>query len=234
MTQHVLVTGASRGIGAAIAEYFIAQGDTVVGLSRSGVAPEGCAMSLAVDVSSSPSVSDAVKTAIAAHGPVNVLVANAGITHDGLAMRMSDEQWREVLATNLDGAFYCARAVLSSMIRNRAGSIIFMGSVSPFYGVPGQANYAAAKAGMVGLARSLAREVASRAITVNVIAPGFIDTEMTTGLGSTTDQMTALIPMGHLGTTADIAGVVGFLASNSAGYVTGQVIAVDGGLAMGL
>ena len=191
-------------------------------------------MSLAVDVASSVSVNEAVKAAIALNGPVDVLVANAGITRDGLSMRMSDEQWRDVLGTNLDGAFYCARAVLSSMIRARSGRIIFMGSVSPFYGVPGQANYAAAKAGLVGLARSLAREVASRSITVNVVAPGFIETEMTEGLGSTSDEMTALIPMGHMGSVADIAGVVGFLASNSAAYLTGQVIAVDGGLAMGL
>jgi 3-oxoacyl-[acyl-carrier protein] reductase len=234
MTRHVLVTGASRGIGAAIAEHFIALDDTVVGLSRSGTAPDGCAMSLAVDVASSESVTAAVKATIAANGPVDVLVANAGITRDGLAMRMSDEQWRDVLSTNLDGAFFSARAVLSSMIRARSGRIIFMGSVSPFYGVPGQANYAAAKAGMVGLARSLAREVASRAITVNVIAPGFIDTEMTSELGSTSDEMTALIPMGHVGTTGDVAGLVGFLASDCAAYITGQVIAVDGGLAMGL
>jgi 3-oxoacyl-[acyl-carrier protein] reductase len=234
MTRHIIVTGASRGIGAAVAEHFISLGDTVVALSRSGTAPSQCAMSLAVDVTSSESVNEAVKAAIAAHGPVDVLVANAGITRDGLAMRMSDEQWRDVLGTNLDGAFYSARAVLSSMIRARSGRIIFMGSVSPFYGVPGQANYAAAKAGLVGLARSLAREVASRSITVNVVAPGFIDTEMTADLGSTSDEMTALIPMGHMGSTADIAGVVGFLASNCAAYLTGQVIAVDGGLAMGL
>ncbi|HEY5304538.1 MAG TPA: 3-oxoacyl-ACP reductase FabG [Acidimicrobiales bacterium] len=234
MTQHVLVTGASRGIGAAICEHFVALGDTVVGLSRSGVSPAGCAMSLVVDVTSSTSVTEAVKTAIAAHGPVDVLVANAGITRDGLAMRMGDEQWRDVLSTNLDGAFYSARAVLSSMIRQRSGSIIFMGSVSPFYGVPGQANYAAAKAGLVGLARSLAREVASRSITVNVVAPGFIVSDMTAELGASSDEMTALIPMGHMGTTTDIAGVVGFLASNHARYLTGQVIAVDGGLAMGL
>ncbi len=234
MSRHVIVTGASRGIGAAVAEHFIAQGDVVVALSRAGTAPQGCAMSLAVNVASSVAVNDAVKAAIAVNGPVDVLVANAGITRDGLSMRMSDEQWRDVLGTNLDGAFYCARAVLSSMIRARSGRIIFMGSVSPFYGVPGQANYAAAKAGLVGLARSLAREVASRSITVNVVAPGFIETEMTEGLGSASDEMTALIPMGHMGTVADIAGVVGFLASNSAAYLTGQVIAVDGGLAMGL
>ena len=234
MSRHVIITGASRGIGAAVAEHFIALGDRVVAFSRSGDAPDGCALSLAVDVASSQEVNDAVKASIAAQGPVDVLVANAGITRDGLAMRMSDEQWRDVLSTNLDGAFYSARAVLSSMIRARSGRIVFMGSVSPFYGVPGQANYAAAKAGLVGLARSLAREVASRSITVNVIAPGFIDTEMTSDLGSASNDMTALIPMGHMGNTADIAGVVGFLASNSASYVTGQVIAVDGGLAMGL
>lgn len=234
MSRHVIVTGASRGIGAAVAEYFIGAGDTVVALSRSGSAPQGCAMSLSVDVASSESMNGAVKAAVAANGPIDVLVANAGITRDGLSMRMSDEQWRDVLGTNLDGAFYSARAALASMVRARSGRIIFMGSVSPFYGVPGQANYAAAKAGLVGLARSLAREVASRSITVNVVAPGFIETEMTAGLGSTSDEMTALIPMGHMGHVADIAGVVGFLASNSAAYITGQVIAVDGGLAMGL
>jgi 3-oxoacyl-[acyl-carrier protein] reductase len=234
MTRHIIVTGASRGIGAAVARHFLSLGDTVVALSRSGDAPEGCAGSFAVDVASSQAVNEAVKAAIAEHGPVDVLVANAGVTRDGLAMRMSDEQWRDVLGTNLDGAFYCARAVLSSMIRARSGRVIFMGSVSPFYGVPGQANYAAAKAGLVGLARSLAREVASRSITVNVVAPGFIETEMTSELGATSEEMTALIPMGHMGGVDDIAGVVGFLASNSAAYLTGQVIAVDGGLAMGL
>ena len=234
MSRHVIVTGASRGIGAAIAEHFIERGDNVVGMSRSGDAPEGCALSLVVDVASSSSVSEAIKSAIDTCGPVGVLVANAGITRDGLALRMGDEQWREVLATNLDGAFYCARAALSSMVKARAGRIIFMGSVSPFYGVPGQANYAAAKAGLVGLGRSLAREVASRGVCVNVVAPGFIDTEMTSALGAVSDQMTSMIPLGHLGSTRDVAGLVGFLASDEAAYITGQVIAVDGGLAMGL
>ena len=234
MSRHVIVTGASRGIGAAIAENFLAQGDQVVAMSRSGAAPAGCALSIAVDVASSSSVIEAVKSAMDACGPVDVLVANAGITRDGLALRMDDDQWRDVLATNLDGAFYSARAVLSSMVRARSGRIVFMGSVSPFYGVPGQANYAAAKAGLVGLARSLAREVASRGICVNVVAPGFIDTEMTSRLGSTSEQMTSLIPMGHMGSTADIAALVSFLASEGASYITGQVIAVDGGLAMGI
>lgn len=234
MSRHVIVTGASRGIGAAVAEHFIALGDHVVALSRSGAAPEGCAASLRVDVAQSEQVTAAVKDAIALFGPVEVCVVNAGITRDGLAMRMSDEQWRDVLATDLDGAFYTARAAMASMVRARQGSIIFIGSVSPFIGVPGQANYAAAKAGLMGLARSLAKEVASRSITVNVVAPGLVDTDMTTDLGPASDEMAAMIPMGRIGTPSDIAGVVGFLASNHARYITGAVLAVDGGLALGL
>jgi NAD(P)-dependent dehydrogenase (short-subunit alcohol dehydrogenase family) len=162
-----------------------------------------------------------------------VVVVNAGVTHDGLAMRMSDSQWREVLSTNLDGAFFTARATMASMIRARSGSIIFVGSVSPFIGVPGQANYAAAKAGLVGLARSLAKEVATRSVTVNVVAPGLIDTDMTSELGAAKETMAAMIPMGRIGQPSDVAGVVGFLASDQARYVTGAVICVDGGLAMG-
>ncbi len=233
MNRHVIVTGASRGIGATVAEHFINEGDRVVALSRSAGAPEGCAKSFAVDVAESSQVNDAVKAAIVEFGPVEVAVVNAGVTRDGLALRMSDDQWREVLATDLDGAFYTARAVLASMVRARAGSIIFIGSVSPFLGVPGQANYAAAKAGLVGLARALAKEVASRSITVNVVAPGLIDTDMTSDL-ATRETLAAMIPLGHLGAPSDIAGVVGFLASNQARYVTGAVIAVDGGLALGL
>ena len=233
MSRHVIVTGASRGIGAAIAEHFITAGDDVVALSRSGDAPEGCRRAVALDVTDSTALNDAVKSAVEAFGPVEVAVANAGITHDGIALRMSDEQWREVLSTNLDGAFYTARAALASMVRARRGSLIFIGSVSPFMGVPGQANYSAAKAGLVGLARSLAREVASRSITVNVVTPGFIDTDMTSALASA-ETMTAMIPLGHVGTPDDVAGVVGFLAGNQARYITGAVIAVDGGLALGL
>ncbi len=232
MSRHVIVTGASRGIGAAIAEHFVALGDRVVGLSRSGVAPEGCADALSIDVADADAVSAAVKASVERFGPVEVMVVNAGVTRDGLALRMSDEQWRDVLATDLDGAFYCARAALSSMVRNRRGSIVFIGSVSPFMGVPGQANYAAAKAGLVGMARSLATEVASRSVTVNVVAPGLIDTEMTVDLASR-EAMTARIPLGHAGAPADIAGVVGFLASNHARYITGAVIVVDGGLSLG-
>ena len=234
MSRHVIVTGASRGIGAAVADHFIALGDQVVASSRAGSAPKGCAASLSVDVAQSEQVTAAVKTAIAQFGPVDVCVVNAGITRDGLALRMSDEQWREVLATDLDGAFYTARATLASMVRARQGSIIFIGSVSPFIGVPGQANYAAAKAGLVGLARSLAKEVATRAITVNVVAPGLVASDMTSDLGPANDQMAAMIPMGRIGQPSDIAGVVGFLASNHARYITGAVLAVDGGLALGL
>jgi 3-oxoacyl-[acyl-carrier protein] reductase len=234
MSRHVIVTGASRGIGAAIAQYFVAEGDQVVALSRSGVAPSGCAQSFTVDVADSTQVNEAVKSAVAEFGPVDVVVVNAGVTRDGIAMRMSDDQWRDVLSINLDGAFYTARAAMASMVRARSGSIIFIGSISPFMGVPGQANYAAAKAGLVGLARSLAREVASRSVTVNVVAPGLVDTDMTSELGAAKDAMLALIPLGHAGEPSDIAGVVGFLASNHARYITGAVIPVDGGLGLGL
>ncbi len=234
MSRHVIVTGASRGIGKAIAQLFIDAGDNVVGASRSGEAPAGCAKSIAVDVSNSGEVNAAFKSAIEEFGPIDVLVANAGITKDGLAMRMSDDQWRDVLSINLDGAFYCARAAIASMIKARSGSVIFISSISPFVGNPGQANYAASKAGVVGLARSLATEVAGRGVTVNVVAPGLIDTDMTADIGAARDAMLAMIPMGKSGQPEYIAEVVGFLASNSARYVTGQVIAVDGGMSMGL
>ena len=233
MNRHIIVTGASRGIGAAVADYFVALGDNVVAFSRSGTAHSGCARSVAVDVTDSQAVNEAVKHAIEQFGPVDVVVVNAGVTHDGLAMRMSDSQWREVLSTNLDGAFFTARATMASMIKARSGSIIFVGSVSPFIGVPGQANYAAAKAGLVGLARSLAKEVATRSVTVNVVAPGLIDTDMTSELGAARETMAAMIPMGRIGRPSDVAGVVGFLASDQARYVTGAVLCVDGGLAMG-
>ena len=232
--RNVLVTGASRGIGAGIAAWFVANGDRVVAVSRSGAAPDGVALKYAVDVTDSVALSEAVKSAVGDLGPLDVAIINAGVTNDGLAVRMSDDQWREVLSVNLDGAFYTARAALSSMIRHRSGAVIFIGSISPFLGVAGQANYAAAKAGLVGLARSLAKEVASRHITVNVVAPGFIDTAMTAGLGPAVDVLTAQIPLGRIGQPSDVAELVGFLASNAARYITGAVVPVDGGLAMGL
>jgi 3-oxoacyl-[acyl-carrier protein] reductase len=234
VSRHVLVTGASRGIGAATASWFVARGDLVSALSRSGDAPEGCASAHQVDVSDSAAVNEAVKDAVGRHGPITAAVVNAGITEDGLAVRMSDDQWRRVISVDLDGAFFCARAALGSMIRQRAGSLIFVSSISPFIGVPGQANYAAAKSGLVGLARSLAKEVASRSVTVNVVAPGFIDTDMTKALGDAVSAYTSLIPLGRIGEGADIAGVIGFLASDEARYLTGTVIPVDGGLGMGL
>ena len=233
MSRTVLVTGASRGIGRATAQWFLDAGDTVATLSRSGDGPAN-AHNHPVDVGDSAAVTASVKAVATAHGSLDVLVVNAGVTDDGLAVRMSDEQWRRVLSTNLDGAFFCARAALGVMIRQRRGAIIFVGSVSPFLGVPGQANYAASKAGLVGLARSLAKEVASRTITVNVVAPGFIDTDMTAALGEAVEQVTATIPLGHVGAPEDVASVIGFLASPGARYITGAVIPIDGGLALGL
>jgi 3-oxoacyl-[acyl-carrier protein] reductase len=234
MSRVVVVTGASRGIGAATAQAFVEHGDTVIGMSRSGTAPSGVAKAMAVDVSSASAMKIAIDTIVEEFGSVEVLVANAGITRDGLALRMPPEQWREVLATNLDGSFYSAQSVMASMVKNRRGSIVFIGSVSPYIGIPGQANYAAAKAGLVGLARSLATELARRNITVNVIAPGFIDTEMTSGLGDGLESIIPRIPAGRIGTPDEVAKAVLFLASEQARYITGAVIPVDGGLGMGL
>ena len=174
-----------------------------------------------------------VKTAVDAFGGCHVVVNNAGYTWDSVIQKMSDEQWHEVVRTNLDGAFFCTRSVLPSMIKNRSGSVIFIGSVSPFLGVPGQANYAATKAGVMGLARSLSSEVASRGITVNVIAPGLIDTDMTMELGDGRDALLSRVPLGRIGNVSDVAGCAFFLASDESRYITGTVIRVDGGLAMG-
>ncbi len=230
----IVITGASRGIGRSTAEHFIARGDRVAALSRSGEGPQGAAHIASLDVSDGDAVTAAFKEVVATLGPIDVAVINAGITDDGLSMRMSDEQWRRVLSVNLDGAFFTARAALGSMLRQRRGSIVFVGSISPFLGVPGQANYAAAKAGLVGLARSLAKEVASRTITVNVVAPGFIDTDMTAALGDAGDSITSSIPLGRVGRPNEVAALIGFLASEDARYITGAIVPIDGGLAMGL
>jgi 3-oxoacyl-[acyl-carrier protein] reductase len=168
-------------------------------------------------------------------GPVEVLVANAGITRDGLVMRMSEDAFTEVVNANLTGSFRVAKRAIAKMLRLHHGRIIFLSSVGAYVGLPGQANYAASKAGLVGMARAMAREVGSRQITVNVVAPGLVETDMTAALGEDrVAQMAAQIPLGRAGTVDDVAGVVGFVASGPAAYVTGAVIPVDGGLGMGL
>ena len=233
MARVVLVTGGNRGIGAAIAQAFLANGDVVAVASRSGAAPEGC-VGFACDVSDSASVDacfDAVEQQL---GPVEVAVANAGITRDGLLMRMSDDDIDAVLNTNLFGALRVARRATKSMLRQRKGRIIFISSVVGLLGSAGQTNYAASKSGLVGLARSLAREVGARGITANVIAPGFIESDMTAVLGDERkQQILGSVPLGRYGQPQEIADVAVFLASPGATYITGAVIPVDGGLGMG-
>jgi NAD(P)-dependent dehydrogenase (short-subunit alcohol dehydrogenase family) len=231
----VVVTGASRGIGEACARRFASLGDAVAGLSTSGESSIEGVTAIRCDVADSASVDAAFGEVEGALGACEVLVANAGVTDDQLAVRMGDDAWRRVLDVNLTGAFWCARRALRRMLRARAGRIVFVSSVGAYVGLPGQANYAASKAGLVGLARALAREVSSRGITVNVVAPGLVDTDMTRSLGDALlDTMVAGVPLGRLGTPDDVAGVVSFLASPAAAYVTGAVVPVDGGLAMGL
>ncbi len=230
----VLVTGGNRGIGLAIARTFAAAGDDVVVTHRSGEPPEGLRGVLA-DVTDSASVDRAFTEAEEVLGrPVEVLVANAGITRDTLLMRMSDDDFSDVLDTNLTGAFRCARRAVKGMIRARRGRIILISSVVGLYGSPGQVNYAASKSGLVGLARSITRELGGRGITANVVAPGFIETEMTAALTPERRQAyLAAIPAGRLGAAEEVAQVVEFLAGPAAAYISGAVIPVDGGLGMG-
>jgi NAD(P)-dependent dehydrogenase (short-subunit alcohol dehydrogenase family) len=231
----VVVTGASRGIGRAVADWFVANGDCVVALSSSGTEVPGVARSLTCDVSDSTAVDAAFTEIEGSLGDVAVLVANAGITNDQLALRMGDEAWSRVLDVNLSGAFFCARRALRRMVRAHGGRIVFVSSVGAFVGLPGQANYAASKAGLVGLARALAREVASRGVTVNVVAPGLVDTDMLGAVGEDrVGQLGALVPLGRVGTPVEVAGLVGFVASPDAGYVTGAILPIEGGLSMGL
>ncbi len=233
MPRSVLVTGGNRGIGLAVARAFAAAGDSVAVTSRSGAAPDGL-FAVRCDVTDDASV-DAAFTEVEAHqGPVEVLVANAGITRDTLLLRMSAEDWAEVLDTNLTGAFRVAKRASKSMLRARRGRLVFVSSVVGMLGSAGQANYAASKAGLVGLARSLARELGSRGITANVVAPGFVDTDMTAALGDERKaQILAQVPLGRYADPDEVAAVVRFLASEEAGYVTGALVPVDGGLGMG-
>jgi NAD(P)-dependent dehydrogenase (short-subunit alcohol dehydrogenase family) len=229
----VLVTGGNRGIGLAIAQAFAAQGHRVAITHRTGTAPEGL-FGVVCDVTDGAAV-DAAFTAIEAElGPVEVLVANAGITQDTLLMRMNEEQFTRVLDTNLTGAWRCAQRAATKMVRGRFGRMIFISSVVGLYGGPGQVNYAASKAGLVGLARSITRELGSRNITANVVAPGFIETDMTAALTEARrEEILKAIPAGRLAAPSEVAAVVTWLASDAAGYVNGAVIPVDGGLGMG-
>ncbi|HWJ83475.1 MAG TPA: beta-ketoacyl-ACP reductase [Nocardioides sp.] len=231
--RSVLVTGGNRGIGRAIAEAFLAQGDLVAVTTRSGGAPEG-ALELKADVTDAASIDDAFADAESAHGPVEIVVANAGITRDTLLLRMSDDDWADVLDTNLTGSFHLARRAAKGMLRLRRGRIILVSSVVGLLGSPGQVNYAASKAGLVGMARSLARELGPRGVTANVVAPGYVDTDMTAVLSD--EQKAAIkdrVPLGRYARPEEVAGVVTWLASDTAAYVTGAVIPVDGGLGMG-
>ncbi len=232
--RNVLVTGGNRGIGLAIARAFAGAGDRVVVTNRSGQPPQGLS-AVRCEVTDSASVDQAFTEAEALlGGPVEVLVANAGITRDTLLMRMSDEDFDTVVDTNLAGAFRCARRAATGMIRKRRGRIILISSVVGLYGSPGQANYAASKAGLVGLARSISRELGGRGITANVVAPGFVETDMTAALPDAQQRAyLASIPAGRFARPEEVAGAVLFLASDAAAYVTGAVIPVDGGLGMG-
>jgi 3-oxoacyl-[acyl-carrier protein] reductase len=235
-----IVTGASRGIGRGVADALAGAGAIVVAAARGEhaadtaagiVARGGQAVALPLDVTDAASVQALVDTVLERFGRIDVLVNNAGIARDQLLLRMKREDWDAVLATNLTGAFLCTQAVVKTMVRQRAGRIVFIGSVVGQMGNAGQANYAASKAGLIGFARALARELASRNVTVNVVAPGLIDTDMTRALterakGDWSEQ----IPLGRLGTPEDVAAAVAFLASDRAGYVTGQVVAVNGGM----
>lgn len=233
MSKIVLVTGGNRGIGLAIANEFLANGDTVIVTSRSGEPVAGLNV-VTCDVSDSTSVDAAFTQVEADFGPVEVLVANAGITRDKLLVRMSDEDVDDVLNTNLVGAIRVARRASRAMTQARSGRIIFISSVVAMMGSAGQVNYAASKAGLVGAARSLAREHGPRNVTVNVVAPGFIDTDMTAVLTDDRKaQIVGNIPLGRYGSATEVAHTVVFLASDAAQYITGALIPVDGGLGMG-
>ncbi len=238
-----LVTGAGRGIGRAIAEKLSQEGAHVLCVSRSedscgSTAEEinnsgGKASSRALDVSDGSAVAEAAKSFINEHGKVDILINNAGITRDGLILRMSSENWHDVINTNLSSCYYWVKNLAHPMARQRWGRIVNITSVSGLVGNAGQANYASSKAGMIGLTKTLAKELASRQITVNAVAPGFIETDMTSGLDEKTRELILKnIPLKRLGQPSDIAHAVDFLCSERAGYITGQVFTVDGGMVM--
>ncbi|KIU03181.1 3-oxoacyl-ACP reductase FabG [Frigoribacterium sp. MEB024] len=229
----VLVTGGNRGIGFAIAEEFVAQGHRVAVTARSGRGPEGT-LTVVADVTDAASIDAAFSTVEAELGPVEVVVANAGITKDGLLMRMTEDDFTSVVDTNLGGAFRVVKRASKGMLKARFGRIVLVSSVVGLYGGPGQANYAASKAGLVGFARSLTRELGARGITANVVAPGFVETDMTAVLPEAQQaEYKKSIPAGRYGTTGEVAKTITWLAGDDAAYISGAVIPVDGGLGMG-
>jgi 3-oxoacyl-[acyl-carrier protein] reductase len=238
-----LVTGASRGIGDAVARRLAAEGAHVIAAARTAAALEklvgeivaagGSASALTMDLSDAASIEAGAKQALASPTGVDVLVNNAGVTEDNLILRMSREAWDRVLGTNLTGTFVLTQAIVKGMVRKRYGRIVNIASVVGIMGNPGQANYAASKAGLIGLTKSIARELASRNITCNAVAPGFIETEMTQKMTpQAREALAGQIPAGRLGSPEDVANAVAFLASEAASYITGHVLTVSGGLAM--
>jgi 3-oxoacyl-[acyl-carrier protein] reductase len=228
------VTGGNRGIGLAIARAFTANGDRVAVTHRASSAPDGL-FGVTCDVTRAGEVDAAFTAVEAEHGPVEVLIANAGITDDTLLLRMSEESFSRVLDTNLSGAYRVAKRAAGGMLKQRRGRMIFVSSVVALVGAPGQANYAASKAGLIGLARSIARELGGRSITANVIAPGFIETDMTAELTEARRaEVLASVPAKRYGTADEVAATAVFLASPGAAYITGVVLPVDGGIGMGI